>query len=176
MPSASTLRRNARKRFAKNGAPSLCTPRRPDLPISTVSGDLEHNWPDLNEIKLSNPSHAITCDAHRGRHAGPRQPAELVRAKRDPYPTPVSAAMEYNTRLSTPLPRERLEGIAEVGVEIPSFNRIRGNAAASASLERANLEKQRVALTLRDRAATVRSIRQRKLMVSIRAAQKDSGL
>jgi len=40
-------------------------------------------------------------------------------------------------------------------VQIPIFNRNQGNiAAASASLDRANLEKQRVAFTLRDRAAT----------------------
>jgi len=64
--------------------------------------------------------------------------------------------MEYNNEvLDTANHAKGWEGIAEVGVQIPIFNRNQGNiAAASASLDRANLEKQRVALTLRDRAAT----------------------
>src|SRR4029077_7335190 len=48
------------------------------------------------------------------------------------------------------------EGIAEVAVQLPIFNRNQGNVtAATADLERAQLEKQRVALTLRERAATI---------------------
>src|SRR5882757_1717745 len=70
---------------------------RPDLPLSTVSGDLEHNWPDLNEDQ----------------------------------------AVES---IATQSPANR---IAEASA-----------GRASAELVRAKLEKQRVALTLRDRAAT----------------------
>jgi len=48
------------------------------------------------------------------------------------------------------------EGTAEVGVEIPIFNRNQGNvAAARAESERAEEEKRRIALTLRERAASV---------------------
>ena len=48
------------------------------------------------------------------------------------------------------------EGLAEVGVQIPIFNRNQGNvAAAMADAERARLEQQRVSLTLRERASTV---------------------
>src|SRR5258708_33629351 len=86
-----------------------------------------------------------------------RASAELIRAKREPIPDlHPRGGMEYNNEvLDTANHAKGWEGIAEVGVQIPIFNRNQGNiAAASASLDRANLEKQRVALTLRDRAAT----------------------
>jgi len=130
---------------------------RPDLPLSTVSGDLEHNWPNLNEdqavesITTQSPANRI-ADASAARAS-----AELVRAKREPIPDlQLRGGMEYNNEvLDTANHAKGWEGIAEVGVQIPIFNRNQGNiAAASASLDRANLEKQRVALTLRDRAAT----------------------
>jgi cobalt-zinc-cadmium efflux system outer membrane protein len=130
---------------------------RPDLPLSTVSGDLEHNWPDLNEdqavesIAMQSPANRI-ADASAARAS-----AELVRTKREPIPDlQLRGGMEYNNDLLGTGPHSKgWEGIAEVGVQIPIFNRNQGNiAAASASLDRANLEKQRVALTLRDRAAT----------------------
>jgi cobalt-zinc-cadmium efflux system outer membrane protein len=48
------------------------------------------------------------------------------------------------------------EGIAEASVELPIFNRSQGNiGAARADLDRSEQEKIRVALTLRERAATV---------------------
>jgi len=130
---------------------------RPDLPLSTVSGDLEHNWPDFNEdqavesIATQSPANRI-ADASAARAS-----AELARAKREPIPDlQLRAGMEYNNEPLGSVPfATGWEGIAEVGVQIPIFNRNQGNiAAASASLDRANLEKQRVALTLRDRAAT----------------------
>jgi cobalt-zinc-cadmium efflux system outer membrane protein len=130
---------------------------RPDLPLSTVSGDLEHNWPDLNEdqavesIATQSPANRI-ADASAARAS-----AELARAKREPIPDlQLRGGLEYNNEALGSVPfATGWEGIAEVGVQIPIFNRNQGNiAAASASLDRANLEKQRVALTLRDRAAT----------------------
>ena len=130
---------------------------RPDLPLATVSGDLERSWPDLNEdqavesIATQSPATRI-ADASAARAA-----AELVRAKREPIPDlQLRGGMEYNNELLGSVPYATgWEGIAEVGVQLPIFNRNQGNiAAASASLDRANLEKQRIALTLRDRAAT----------------------
>ena len=130
---------------------------RPDLQLSTVSGDLEHNWPDLNEDQAVE-SIATQSPANRIADAGAaRADAELARAKREPIPDlQIRGGMEYNNELLDTVPHAKgWEGIAEVGVQIPIFNRNQGNiAAASASLDRANLEKQRVALTLRDRAAT----------------------
>jgi cobalt-zinc-cadmium efflux system outer membrane protein len=48
------------------------------------------------------------------------------------------------------------EGFAEVGVQLPIFNRNQGNIAeAGAELDRAQLEKQRIQLVLRERAASL---------------------
>ena len=129
---------------------------RPDLPLTAVSGDLEHNWPDLNEdqaveaIATQSPAVRI-ADADAARAA-----AMLARAKREPIPDlQLRGGLEYNNESLGSVPfATGWEGIAEVGVQLPIFNRNQGNvASASASLDRANLEKQRIALTLRDRAA-----------------------
>ena len=64
--------------------------------------------------------------------------------------------MEYNheTLGSVPLAKG-WEGIAEVAVQIPLFNRNQGNVgAARADVDRAGQEKKRIALTLRERAAS----------------------
>jgi cobalt-zinc-cadmium efflux system outer membrane protein len=82
----------------------------------------------------------------------------LVRAQREPIPdVRVRAGMEYNHETLGSVPFAKgWEGLAEASVEIPLFNRNEGNiAAARADIERAEQEKTRVALTLRERAATV---------------------
>jgi cobalt-zinc-cadmium efflux system outer membrane protein len=80
--------------------------------------------------------------------------------------------MEYNREpLAADLGVTGWEGIAEVGVQLPIFNRNQGNiAAANAERESAELEKQRIALTLRERAATVvdRYANSRMMAVSFR--------
>jgi cobalt-zinc-cadmium efflux system outer membrane protein len=65
--------------------------------------------------------------------------------------------MEYNHETLGSVPWAKgWEGLAEATVEIPIFNRNQGNIeAARADAERAEQEKTRVALTLRERAATV---------------------
>ncbi len=131
---------------------------RPDLALSTVAGDLEHNWPDLDEdqaveaIATQSPATRI-AEADAARAA-----AMLARSKREPIPDlHLRGGLEYNNEPLGTVPfATGWEGVAEVGVQIPIFNRNQGNIAAdSAALDRANLEKQRVALTLRDRAASV---------------------
>jgi cobalt-zinc-cadmium efflux system outer membrane protein len=85
-----------------------------------------------------------------------RAAATLARAKREPIPDlQLRGGLEYNNEPLGSVPfATGWEGVAEVGVQLPIFNRNQGNVAgASASLDRANLEKQRIALTLRDRAA-----------------------
>jgi cobalt-zinc-cadmium efflux system outer membrane protein len=130
---------------------------RPDLPLATVSGDLEHNWPDLNEDQAVDTITTQSPATRIAETSAARASAELARAKREPIPDlQLRGGMEYNNEALDSAPHAKgWEGIAEVGVEIPIFNRNQGNiAAAAASLDRANLEKQRVTLTLRDRAAT----------------------
>jgi cobalt-zinc-cadmium efflux system outer membrane protein len=130
---------------------------RPDLPLATVAGDLEHNWPDLNEDQAAETIATQSPATRIAEAEAARAAAMLVRAKREPIPDlQLRGGLEYNNEPLGNAPYAvGWEGIAEVGVQIPVFNRNQGNVAAdSAALDRANLEKQRIALTLRDRAAS----------------------
>jgi len=81
----------------------------------------------------------------------------LDRARREAIPdVQVRGGMEYNHELLGSVPFAKgWEGVAEVAVQIPFFNRNQGNVtAARADIERAGQEKKRIALTLRERAAS----------------------
>ncbi len=129
----------------------------PDLPLATVAGDLEKGWPELNEeeaveaIAKESPAVRI-ADA-----AEVRAQTVLDRARREAIPdVQVRGGMEYNHELLGSVPFAKgWEGVAEVAVQIPFFNRNQGNVtAARADIERAGQEKKRIALTLRERAAS----------------------
>jgi cobalt-zinc-cadmium efflux system outer membrane protein len=131
---------------------------RPDLPEAIVSGDLEHNWPELNEEQVVEKIAAESPATRIADTAAARAQAEIVRAKREVIPNlQLRGGLEYNNEpLGTAPHAIGWEGIAEVNAQLPIFNRNQGNiSAATAELDRAQLEKQRVALTLRERAATV---------------------
>ena len=84
--------------------------------------------------------------------------ASLVRAKREPLPNlQLRGGLEQNLELEPITNRTiGLQGFAEVGLQIPLFNRNQGGvAAARAKLERAQQEVQRVQLILRERAAVL---------------------
>ena len=129
-----------------------------DLPLQTVAGDLENGWPELNEEQaveaVAKESPAIRiADA-----AQTRSQAVLGRAKREAIPdVQMRGGMEYNHETLGSVPFAKgWEGIAELAVQIPVFNRNQGNvAAARADAQRAEQEKKRIALTLRERAASV---------------------
>ena len=129
----------------------------PDLPLTTVAGDLEKEWPEVNEeeavdtIAKESPAFRIADVAEA------RAQSILARAKRESIPdVQVRGGMEYNHELLGSVPFAKgWEGIAEVAVQIPLFNRNQGNVgAARADIERAGQEKKRIALTLRERAAS----------------------
>jgi outer membrane protein, heavy metal efflux system len=130
---------------------------RPDMPIATVAGNLEKDWPDLNEEQaveaIASQSPAVRiADA-----TATRAQSVLARAKREAIPDiQLRAGLEYNNELLGSVPFAKgWEGIAGVGVQLPIFNRNQGEvAAARAETDRAQQEKQRIALTLRERAAT----------------------
>jgi cobalt-zinc-cadmium efflux system outer membrane protein len=131
---------------------------RPDLRLATVAGDLEKGWPEVNEeeavesIAKQSPAVRI-ADTAEG-----RAQSVLERARREALPdVQVRGGLEYNNELLGSAPFAKgWEGIGEVAVQIPLFNRNQGNvAAARADIERAGLEKKRIALTLRERAASV---------------------
>jgi cobalt-zinc-cadmium efflux system outer membrane protein len=82
----------------------------------------------------------------------------LARAKREPVPDlQLRGGLEQNLELEPITNRTiGLQGFAEVGVQIPLFNRNQGGVgAARADLERAQQEVQRVQLVLRERAAAL---------------------
>src|SRR5882757_7558105 len=129
----------------------------PDLPLTTVGGDLEKGWPEVNEeeaveaIAKESPAVRI-ADA-----AEARAQTVLARARREAIPdVQVRGGMEYNHELLGSVPFAKgWEGIAEVAVQVPLFNRNQGNvAAARADIDRAGQEKKRISLTLRERAAS----------------------
>jgi cobalt-zinc-cadmium efflux system outer membrane protein len=131
---------------------------RPDLPLVIVSGDLEHNWPEVNEDQIMETIATQSPAVRTAETEMQRVEAEIVRAKRESIPDLLlSGGLEYNNELLGSLPyAKRWEGIAGVAVQVPLFNRNQGNvAAAGAERDRAQLEKQRVALTLRERASSV---------------------
>ncbi len=129
----------------------------PTLPLGNLAGSLEE-LPDvdtqrwLDNILQNSPAVKIA------RLSLARAQAELDRAKREPIPDlQLRAGVQQNRELveSTGKP-VGLQGFAEVGVRIPIFNRNQGNVqAARASIERADLEQQRVQLLLRERSSSV---------------------
>ena len=129
----------------------------PTLPLAIVAGDLEKGWPELDEeqaveaIAKESPAVQI-ADVAMG-----RAQAALARARREPIPDiQFRGGMEYNHETLGSVPFAKgWEGIAEVAVQIPLFNRNQGNVtAARADVDRAEQEKKRIALTLRERAAS----------------------
>lgn len=130
---------------------------RPDMPQAALAGQLDQNWPDLDEEQavdnIANQSPAVRiADA-----TTTRAQALLARARREPLPDlQVRAGMEYNHELLGSVPFAKgWEGIAQLGIQLPIFNRNQGEVAADrADIVRAQQEKVRIALTLRDRAAS----------------------
>jgi len=129
----------------------------PGLPLATVAGDLEKGWPEVNEeeaveaIAKESPAVRIADVAEA------RAQNVFTRARREAIPdVQVRGGMEYNHDLLGSVPFAKgWEGIAEVAVEIPLFNRNQGNVtAARADIGRAVQEKKRISLTLRERAAS----------------------
>jgi outer membrane protein, heavy metal efflux system len=130
----------------------------PELEQQTVSGDLEHGWPELNDqavleaITKNSPAVRI-ADAAASRNA-----MEVLRAQREAIPDlRLRGGLLYNNEVLGSVPHATgWEGTAEVSMEIPLFNRNQGNvAAARAEGDRAEDEKRRIALTLRERTASV---------------------
>jgi len=131
---------------------------RPDMPLQTVAGDLEHGWPELSEAeavdRVAQQSPAVRIAAAAREQAN----AALARAQREKIPDIVArAGVEYNHESLNALPQAiGWQANAQLAMALPIFNRNQGNVAAErAAIDRAQAEEQRVALTLRDRAATV---------------------
>ena len=130
----------------------------PDLPQSVVAGDLEHGWPEINEQQILETIASLSPATRVADAASARAAAEITRAKSAVVPDiNLLGGLEYNNEPLGTIPQSvGWEGLAELSVQIPIFNRNQGNiASAQAELDRSQLEKQRVELQLRERAATL---------------------
>lgn len=129
----------------------------PHLHLMRLEGDLEDTPAidaDVLVEKIVNESPAVKIAELGVKKAE----ATLARAKRETIPDlQVRAGMEQNLELLDATGRSvGLQGFADVGVQIPIFNRNQGGIASSkADVERAQREVERVKLSLRERAATV---------------------
>jgi cobalt-zinc-cadmium efflux system outer membrane protein len=128
-----------------------------DLAPAHLEGDLEA-VPDLNEgqglqtILTQSPTVKIAEASVR------RGEAALAQARRLSFPDlQLRGGLQQNRELSELSGRPvGLQGFAEVGVQVPIFNRSQGNvAAARAELERSQQEVRRVQLLLRERSAVL---------------------
>jgi cobalt-zinc-cadmium efflux system outer membrane protein len=129
----------------------------PALPLTSLAGNLEHPLPSLSRnqtlatILVASPEMKVA-------EAGLRR-AEwaLQRSRVAPIPDiQFRGGMRHNRELlESPLGRPfGLEGFAEVGVQIPIFNRNQGNVqSAQAELASARQEVERVRLSLEQRFA-----------------------
>ena len=131
---------------------------KPEMPLQTVEGNLETNFPQLNEEQvietIAKESPAVRIAAI----SASRAQAVLIRAKAEPIPDlQVRAGAEYSGEHIAGVNRAiGWEGIAEVGVTLPIWNRNQGNiVAAHQDIDRAQKEEKRVELTLRERAAAM---------------------
>jgi cobalt-zinc-cadmium efflux system outer membrane protein len=136
---------------------------KPELRPGWLEGSLATNLPSLNEADLvqallsQSPALLIAeASVERSRAA-----AAAARAQRIPDLT-VRGGLQQNRELVEGGNRAvGLQGLAEVGIGLPIFNRNQGNIrAAEAQLERSQREVERIRLVLRERAgATIQAYR-----------------
>src|SRR6266436_2289578 len=128
-----------------------------EMPLTHLAGNLEElpeDNPDqwLQAIVRESPAVKI---AELGVL---KAEASLARAKREPIPDlQLRGGLQQNRELDATTNRQiGLQGFAEVGVQIPIFNRNQGNVQASrADVERAKGGVKRIQLVLRERAAAL---------------------
>src|SRR2546425_1559720 len=130
---------------------------KPEMPLTHLAGNLE----DLPEDSPDQWLQAIVQESPAVKIAELgvlKAETSLARAKREPIPDlQLRGGLQQNRELEATTNRAiGFQGFAEVGVQIPIFNRNQGNVQASrADVERAQREVQRVQLVLRERAAAL---------------------
>jgi cobalt-zinc-cadmium efflux system outer membrane protein len=125
-----------------------------DLPISKLNGDLEQ-VPDLNADEAVAKVLASSPEAHRAQQGVAVAEANRTSAKREPVPDLKVQAGMWNSgdQLDGTNKRAGWMGFAQVGVELPLWNRNQGNtAAAEADISRARAEVTRTQLALKQQA------------------------
>ena len=131
---------------------------KPELPLAHLQGDLE-NLPEVNAEQILQTILRDSPAVKIAQLGVTRADAEMQRAQQESIPDLfLRGGYSYSfEQLATVPPKAAgSEAFAEVGVNLPLFDRNQGNiAAADADRERAKLEVQRVALVLRQMAAPI---------------------
>lgn len=123
----------------------------PDMPVTKLEGDLE----SIPALTLEDSIAAALRDSpemKRVRQSADRAEASLTQARKAPIPDlQIAANLSQNREpLGTGLPPVGLNGGAQIGVELPLFNRNQGNIeAARGEIESAKQDTARVQLRLR---------------------------
>lgn len=159
----------AENRWRRAWASLAAVVGRPLLQPAALEGRLDGPAPALDEqqliARLVGESPAVRiAEANVERSNAVRE-----RARREAFPDlRLRAGLQQNNEELDGTPfRAGLQGFAEVGIALPIFNRNQGNVqSAAADAERAALERQRVELVLRERAAgTVQAYRDARVAV-----------
>lgn len=123
---------------------------KPDLPLARLQGDLEA-IPDLNYEEWVATILRESPEVKLAQQAVDRAEASLVQARKAPIPDlQITGILTQNYEPLEPTRKPTgLMGGAQVGVQLPIFNRNQGNiAAAKAEIESAKQELARVKLEL----------------------------
>lgn len=130
---------------------------KPELEMHTVAGYLDRDLPALDEEQVIQALITESPAVQIARSLKDRWQAVVARERREPIPDiEVRGGLQRNGELLDATNRRvGMQGFAEVGVQIPLFNRNQGTVeAARLQVERAQQEEKRVELVLRERAAT----------------------
>jgi cobalt-zinc-cadmium efflux system outer membrane protein len=140
----------------------------PALPLGWASGVLDQDLPELDEVQVLEDLVRNSPALHIARANLERMEAAVERERREPVPDiTIRAGLQQNRELlAAPSRRAGLQGFAEVGIQIPLFNRNQGNvASARQAVERSRQEIERLSLLLRERGSGVlRSYRVARVM------------
>ncbi|AFL87444.1 outer membrane protein [Terriglobus roseus DSM 18391] len=126
----------------------------PNLPVAKLTGDLEA-IPNLDTNETINNVLNNSPDIQRAQQEVAVAEAQRTSAKREPVPDLKIQAGAWNSgdQLSDPTKRAGWMGFAQIGVELPLWNRNQGNkAAAEADLTRAKNDVARTQLQSQQRA------------------------
>ena len=130
---------------------------RPELPLSRLAGSLE-DVPKLDQQQWLSKMLTDSPQVKYAQQEAERAKAALREARKQPIPDLLISAnlSQDNEPLAPPALRTGIVGGAQIGVQLPLFNRNQGNIEkAKADFERSQSEVQRVQLDLRRQASAL---------------------
>ncbi len=129
----------------------------PALETRTAAGHLDRDLPELDDQQVVQSLVTESPAVQIAKALVDRAEVTLIRERREPIPDiEVRGGLQRNGELLSNGRPVGLQGFAEVGVQVPIFNRNQGSVqAARYRIERAQQEQRRVELALRHRGAEV---------------------